>query len=116
MPHLPPPPHAESKLDALLESRRYEPPRHDLAERIIAAAPPRKAPRASAWSLRETLVELLAPLLLPPLQPSFARPAMAFSVMLMLGFTLGQTLLFSEREAGESFSVAAEFTDEGAML
>jgi hypothetical protein len=70
----------EDKLDALLRSRRIEPSRPDLAQRIILKA--QGLPQNQTISLWRWVRDLFAEFHLP-------RPAYVFACTLILGFIVG---------------------------
>jgi|SRR5581483_2053795 len=86
----------EQKLEAMLQSRRFEPPSPDLAERIVRKARP--LPQHQMISLTQWMKELFAEFHLP-------RPVYVLVSTLIFGFVVGLTLPQYTTNADDADSV-----------
>lgn len=101
-------------LDQLLSRRAVPEMRHDLSERIIAAA--LRSPQRRPWSLQETLQNFADLFVLP-------QPAFALSIVLLTGFVLGfgghikpSFASSANDEMVAKIGLADESFEEGAFL
>jgi len=98
----------DKKLEALLQSRRFEPASPDLAERIVLQA--RGMPQNQKVSLAQWIRQLFAEFHLP-------RPAYVLAGALMFGIAVGLNapLDTTPEEADSAYVQSFLYADEGLL-